>query len=45
LDVTLVSDTLHIVIGGMLIAPGFEPLLRIIFGMLGRRHSWRTVCG
>jgi hypothetical protein len=37
----LVSDTLHIVIGGMLIAPGFEPLLRTVFGILGRRHGWR----
>ncbi|MCB5177525.1 DUF389 domain-containing protein [Microvirga lenta] len=35
----LVSDTLHIVIGAMLIAPGFEPLLRIVFGIMGRRYG------
>ena len=29
------TDTLHIVVGAMLIAPGFEPLLRIPFGMIG----------
>lgn len=35
----LVADTLHVVIGAMLIAPGFEPLLRIVFGTMGRRHG------
>ena len=35
----IVSDTIHIVVGAMLIAPGFEPLLRIVFGILGDRHS------
>ncbi|MET3584933.1 putative membrane protein [Pseudorhizobium tarimense] len=35
----IVSDTIHIVIGAMLIAPGFEPLLRVIFGVLDDRHS------
>ena len=35
----IVSDTIHIVVGAMLIAPGFEPLLRIVFGVLGDRHS------
>ncbi len=29
------TDTLHTVIGAMLIAPGFEPLLRIPFGLIG----------
>ncbi|UEM22261.1 DUF389 domain-containing protein [Skermanella mucosa] len=33
----LVTDTLHVVIGAMLIAPGFAPLLRIAFGALGHR--------
>ena len=33
----LVTDTLHIVIGAMLIAPGFAPLLHIAFGTLGHR--------
>ena len=35
----IVADTLHVVIGAMLIAPGFEPLLRVVFGLLGERHS------
>lgn len=34
----LVSDTLHVVLGAMLIAPGFEPLLRMVFGLAGQRH-------
>lgn len=33
--VGLWTDTLHIVIGAMVIAPGFEPLLRIPFGLIG----------
>lgn len=35
----IVSDTLPVVVGAMLIAPGFEPLLRVVFGLLGSRHS------
>lgn len=37
----VVAGTLHIVVGAMLIAPGFEPVLRIAFGALGRRHGAR----
>ncbi len=33
--VGLWTDTLHIVVGAMVIAPGFEPLLRIPFGLTG----------
>lgn len=33
--VGLWTDTLHIVVGAMVIAPGFEPLLRIPFGLIG----------
>lgn len=29
------TNTVHVVIGAMLIAPGFEPLLRIPFGFIG----------
>ena len=37
------SDTLHIVIGAMVIAPGFEPIIRVPFGILAReRRSWTT---
>ncbi len=32
----LYTDTLHIVIGAMLLAPGFEPFLRLVFGAVGR---------
>lgn len=45
------SDTLHLVIGAMVIAPGFEPLLRIPFGLiagprvLSSRGVWSTVAG
>lgn len=38
----LVTDTLHIVVGAMLIAPGFAPLLWIAFGVLGHRYSVRA---
>jgi hypothetical protein len=30
----LLSNTLHIVIGAMVIAPGFEPIMRLVFGAL-----------
>ena len=29
------TNTVHVVVGAMLIAPGFEPLLRIPFGLIG----------
>jgi len=40
--VGLLSDTVHIVVGAMLLAPGFEPLIRIPFGLLarGQRTTW-----
>lgn len=38
----LVTDTLHIVIGAMLVAPGFAPLLRIAFGALGPRYGMKA---
>lgn len=38
----IVSDTLHVVVGAMLIAPGFEPILRVVFGVMGDRHSVRA---
>lgn len=31
------TDTVHIVVGAMVIAPGFEPILRAPFGLMGRR--------
>lgn len=38
----IVSDTLHVVVGAMLIAPGFEPILRLVFSVMGDRHSIRA---
>lgn len=41
--VGLWSDTLHIVVGSMVVAPGFEPLVRVPFGLIAgpRRLSSR----
>ena len=37
------SDTLHIVIGAMVIAPGFEPIIRVPFGVVAQLpQAWRT---
>ncbi len=42
--VGMVTDTLHVVVGAMLVAPGFAPLLRIAFSLLGpRRDTWAGV--
>lgn len=39
--VGLWTETVHIVVGAMVIAPGFEPIIRLPFGLLGRqRASW-----
>ena len=36
------TDTLHIVVGAMVVAPGFEPIIRIPFGLLAQHgRSWR----
>jgi hypothetical protein len=32
----LLSNTLHIVVGAMVIAPGFEPIMRFVLGLLAR---------
>lgn len=35
------TDTLHIVVGAMVIAPGFEPIIRVPFGLLAQHgRSW-----
>jgi uncharacterized hydrophobic protein (TIGR00271 family) len=41
--VGLWSDTLHIVIGAMVIAPGFEPIIRIPFGFVAGKAKWAWV--
>lgn len=37
----VLTGALHIVIGAMVIAPAFEPLVRIALGLAQRRRSWR----
>lgn len=41
----LLTDTLHIVVGAMLLAPGFEPFMRMAFGGLGRGQKTTAVSG
>lgn len=38
--VGIVTNALHIVIGGMLIAPGFMPIIRIPLGLVSRHRRW-----
>lgn len=35
------TDTLHLVIGAMVIAPGFEPITRIAVGLVAGGRGWR----
>jgi hypothetical protein len=37
----IATNALHIVIGAMLIAPGFQPIVRIALGLVGRGRAWR----
>jgi hypothetical protein len=37
----IVSGTLHVVIGAMVIAPGFQPFARLVLGMINRSGAWR----
>jgi hypothetical protein len=37
----IVSGTLHVVIGAMVIAPGFQPFSRFVLGLINRSHAWR----
>lgn len=37
----LLTNALHLVIAGMLIAPGFEPLARIPLSLVARGRTWR----
>ncbi|WP_027367868.1 DUF389 domain-containing protein [Desulfocurvibacter africanus] len=39
--VGILTNALHIVVGAMLIAPGFEPITRIAMGIVNRGGSWR----
>ena len=37
----IATNALHIVVGAMLIAPGFQPIVRIALGVVGRNGAWR----
>lgn len=39
--VGIATNAVHIVVGAMVIAPGFEPLLRIALGVVTRSQVWR----
>lgn len=36
------SNALHLVIGGMLIAPGFEPISRFVMGLITKHRDWKN---
>lgn len=38
--VGIATNALHIVIGGMLVAPGFMPITRISIGFIGKNNTW-----
>ena len=37
----LTTNTLHIVIAGMLVAPGFMPITRLSLGVIGKHNNWK----
>ncbi|MFO7663936.1 MAG: DUF389 domain-containing protein [Chloroflexota bacterium] len=37
----IATNALHIVVGAMLIAPGFQPIVRVALGIVGRSEAWR----
>lgn len=37
----ILTNTLHVVIGAMVIAPGFEPISRISLGLISRSLAWK----
>ncbi|MTV24157.1 DUF389 domain-containing protein [Nitriliruptoraceae bacterium ZYF776] len=39
--VGIVSDTIHVVVGAMVIAPGFQPFARCVLGLVNRSNAWR----
>lgn len=38
----IVTNALHIVIGAMVVAPGFEPITRISLGVVSQHVDWRS---
>jgi hypothetical protein len=37
----MVSGAVHVVVGAMIIAPGFQPFARMVLGFVNRSRSWR----
>lgn len=37
----IATNALHLVIAAMIVAPGFEPIIRISFGAITRTRAWR----
>lgn len=37
----IATEAIHVVVGAMVIAPGFEPIVRISMGLVSRNRSWR----
>jgi hypothetical protein len=37
----IISGAVHVVIGAMIIAPGFQPFARMVLGFVNRSRSWR----
>jgi hypothetical protein len=37
----IVNNALHIVVGAMVVAPGFEPVTRIALGLVCRNENWK----
>lgn len=37
----VITGALHVVVGAMIIVPGFEPLVRVALGLVHRQRSWR----
>jgi hypothetical protein len=37
----VVSGAIHVVVGAMVIAPGFQPFSRFVLGVINRSHAWR----
>lgn len=38
----IMADSLHVVVGAMLIAPGFEPISRLVMGLLTKHVDWKN---
>lgn len=37
----IVTGSVHVVVGAMIIAPGFQPFARLMLGVVNRSRSWR----